>query len=158
MSQNPLDPGPPSKPQPVGPHVGLRPAAVLLGRALLLRCPNCGQRRIFRRWIHMRESCPRCQLLFERDEADYFIGSYTLNFIGAELMIVGAGLVVVLVTWPDVPWDGLKWGLLALMVPFPFLTYPFAKTIWLALDLLFRPPTLADFAGHGENRGGPDLT
>ena len=104
----------------------------------------------------MLDSCPRCQLLFERDEKDYFIGSYTLNFIGAELMIVGAGLVVLFATWPDVPWNALKWGLLALMVPFPFFTYPFAKTIWLAVDLLFRPPTLADFAGHGENEMRPE--
>jgi hypothetical protein len=42
------------------------------------------------------------------------------------------------------------------MVPFPFFTYPFAKTIWLAIDLLFRPPTLADFAGHGENEAPRD--
>lgn len=131
--------------------MGLRPAAILIGRALRLRCPNCGQRKIFARWTRMRESCPRCHLLFERGEPDYFIGSYTLNFIGAELMIVAAGLVVLFATWPDVPWDALKWGLVALMVPFPFVTYPFAKTIWLAIDLLFRPPTLADFAGHGEN-------
>lgn len=152
MSQNSFDPEPPTQPQAVGPHVGLRPALTLIGRALRLRCPNCGQRRIFRRWVRMLESCPRCQLLFERGERDYFIGSYTVNFVGAELMIVTAGFVVLLATWPDVPWNALKWGLLAFMVPFPFFTYPFAKTIWLAIDLLFRPPTLADFAGHGENQ------
>jgi uncharacterized protein (DUF983 family) len=151
MSQNSFDAGGQDPRPPAGPHVGLRPAAVLIGRALRLRCPNCGQRRIFRRWIHMRESCPRCHLLFDRGERDYFIGSYTLNFVGAELMIVGTGLIFLFSTWPDVPGDVLKWGLLALMIPFPVFTYPFAKTIWLAIDLLFRPPTLADFAGHGEN-------
>ena len=156
MSQNTPDTGGQSSRRPAGPHVGLRPAAILIGRALRLRCPNCGQRKIFSRWTRMRESCPRCQLLFERGEHDYFIGSYTLNFICAELMIVAAGAVVLFTTWPDVPWDALKWGLLALMVPFPFFTYPFAKTIWLAIDLLFRPPTLADFAGHGENEARRD--
>jgi uncharacterized protein (DUF983 family) len=156
MSQNTPEAGGEAQRPPAGPHVGLRRAAILIGRALRLRCPHCGQRGIFRRWIHMRVSCPRCLLLFERGEHDYFIGSYTLNFIGAELTIVAAGVLVLFSTWPDVPWVALKWGLLALMIPFPFFTYPFAKTVWLAIDLLFRPPVLADFAGHGENEGpGP---
>lgn len=128
-----------------------RGALRALGRALLLRCPNCGAGGLFRRWVVMRESCPRCRLLFERGERDYFIGSYTLNFIGAEVAIVAVALILVLATWPDVPWRTIKYGLLAFIVPFPVFTYPFSKTLWLAIDLLFRPPTLGDFAGHGEN-------
>ena len=124
---------------------------LMLRRAFLLRCPNCGARGIFRRWVHMRESCPRCRLVLDRGEHDYFIGAYLINFIGAELMIVAVALVVLLATWPDVPWRGIQWGLVALMVPFPVFTYPFSKTLWLAVDLVFRPVTLNDIAGHGEN-------
>lgn len=128
-----------------------RKAAVYLWRALRLRCPHCGSAGLFRRWVQMRDACPRCRLLLDRGERDYFIGSYTLNFIGAELAIVLVALAVVLVTWPDVPWDAVQWGLVAFIIPFPVFTYPFSKTLWLALDLIFRPPTLGDFAGHGEN-------
>lgn len=123
----------------------------LLGRAFALRCPHCGSGGLFRRWVLIRHECPRCKLLLDRGERDYFIGAYYLNFIGAELAIVGVGLIVMLLTWPDVPWDAIQWGLVALMIPFPAFTYPFSKTVWLALDLVFRPPTRGDFAGHGEN-------
>lgn len=99
----------------------------------------------------MRPACPSCQLLLDRGERDYFIGAYLLNFIGAEVAIVLLAGAVMLATWPDVPWAAIKWGLVALMIPFPVLTYPFSKTLWLAIDLTFRPLTLSDIAGHGEN-------
>ena len=130
---------------------GTDAAAPYLWRALRLRCPHCGSGGLFRKWVVMRDSCPRCGLLLDRGERDYFIGAYTLNFIGAEVAIVLLALAVVLSTWPDVPWDRVQWGLVAFIIPFPVLTYPFSKTLWLAIDLGFRPPTLGDFAGHGEN-------
>jgi hypothetical protein len=99
----------------------------------------------------MARTCPRCHLILDRSEADYFLGGYVINFVTAELLIVAGGLAVVLLTWPDVPWEALKWGLILLMLPAPVAFYPFAKTLWLATDLLFRPPTLRDFEGHGEN-------
>lgn len=123
----------------------------LLWRALRLRCPNCGSGGLFRRWVQMREACPRCALLLDRGERDYFIGAYTINFIGAEVAIVVVAAVVLLATWPAVPWGAIQWGLVALMIPFPVFTYPFSKTLWLAVDLVFRPLTRGDFAGHGEN-------
>lgn len=115
----------------------------------------------------MAEHCPRCHLVLDRGEADYFIGGYIVNFVAAEFAIALGALAAVLATWPDVPWNAIKWSLLALMVPLPVFTYPFAKTLWLAIDLMFRPVTWADLAGHGENapadgrdegpgRGGPE--
>lgn len=101
----------------------------------------------------MRATCPRCHLKLDRGEPDYFIGGYVVNFVVAELLIVLGALAAILATWPDVPWTAIQWGLLALMVPAPILFYPFAKTLWLAVDLMFRPVTLADLEGHGENVG-----
>lgn len=98
----------------------------------------------------MRRTCPRCHLILDRGEADYFIGGYLVNFVGAELIIVAGGLAAILLTWPDVPWTAIKWSLMGLMVPTPILTYPFAKTLWLGVDLVFRPPTWSDLEGHGE--------
>ncbi len=99
----------------------------------------------------MREECPRCHLRFDRGEDDYFIGSFTINLVVAELIVCIAALVGILATWPDVPWMGLKWALIALIIPVPALFYPFAKTLWLAVDLTFRPVRFQDLAGHGEN-------
>lgn len=92
--------------------------------------------------------------MLDRGEADYFIGGYVINFVTAELAIVAGALGVALLTWPDVPWTGLKWSLIALVIPLPLVTYPWSKTLWLALDLVFRPVTFGDLAGHGENPVG----
>ena len=76
-----------------------------------------------------------------------------MNFLVAELLIVLGGAVSIVVTWPDVPWNLITWGLILLMILAPLVFYPFAKTLWLAIDLTFRPLTLGDLAGHGENTG-----
>lgn len=106
---------------------------------------------MFTRWLVMRRACPRCHLILDRGEQDYFIGGYVVNFVTAEFTIAFAALAAILFTWPDVPWDAIKWSLITLMVPAPVVTYPFAKLVWLAIDLTLRPPTWADLDGHGEN-------
>ena len=120
-------------------------------RAFGLRCPNCGAGGLFRRWVFMRDTCPRCHLFLDRREPDYFLGGYVVNFVAAEFMIAGGALAAILLTWPTVPWNAIKWSLIAFMIPFPVFTYPWSKTLWLAIDLQLRPVTLADFEGHGEN-------
>jgi uncharacterized protein (DUF983 family) len=132
-------------------ELSLGRAARLLGRALLKRCPNCGTGGLFSRWVVMVDTCPGCHLKTDRGEDDYFIGSFVVNFVTAELLICAGALAGILLTWPDVPWTALKWALIGFMLPTPFLFYPWAKTIWLAVDLTFRPVRRADLQGHGEN-------
>ncbi|MEX0979604.1 MAG: DUF983 domain-containing protein [Gemmatimonadota bacterium] len=127
-----------------------RRAARIVLRALRRRCPNCGGGPLFSRWIVMRGSCPKCRLRLDRGEDDYFIGGYIVNFVAAELLIVAGALVGVVLTWPDVPWTTLKYALFLLVAPTPLFFYPWAKTLWLGIDLVFRPVTLADIEGHGE--------
>jgi uncharacterized protein (DUF983 family) len=92
----------------------------------------------------MRERCPSCHLRLDRGEADYFLGSYTINFVVSELLIVlGAALGIVL-SWPHVPWTLLTWSLALMVVVAPIIFYPFAKTLFLAADLIFRPLTEKD--------------
>lgn len=105
----------------------------------------------------MRRTCPGCHLVLDRGEADYFIGGYVVNFVTAEFLIAAGAMVAILLTWPAVPWNTIKWSLILLMIPAPVLTYPFSKTVWLAIDLTLRPPTLSDLAGHGENEPDPDV-
>jgi uncharacterized protein (DUF983 family) len=119
-------------------------STTLLWRGARLKCPNCGSGPLFRQWVKMRGSCPSCHLLLDRGEADYFLGSYTINFVVSELLIVvGAALGIVL-SWPDVPWRTLTWGLALMVAVAPILFYPFAKTLFLATDLIFRPLTEED--------------
>lgn len=124
----------------------------LVGRALLLRCPECGGRGIFTSWFRMRATCPACALPLDRGERGYQVGSYMLNIIAAELLFMVVFLGVLAATWPTPPWTLLQYGGGALMVVAPIMLYPFTKTVFLAVDLMVRPastPNLGeDHRGH----------
>jgi hypothetical protein len=64
----------------------------------------------------MKERCPNCGILLERGEADYFIGAYTLNLIAVEILLAAGFLVVILLTWPNPPWDAIQYGGVALSI------------------------------------------
>lgn len=114
-------------------------AAHLAGRALLLRCPNCGGGSLFRHWLAMKPACPTCGLRLDRGERGYHVGSYMLNIIVAELIFAAIFIGTIVVMWPDPPWALLQYGGAALMVLAPVVLYPFTKTMFLAIDLLVRP-------------------
>jgi hypothetical protein len=101
-----------------------------------------------RTWFAIRERCPSCRLRFERshEEAhDYWLGAYTLNFIATEVIFAIALLIALLLTWPDPPWRRILYGGAALMIVTPVVLYPITKCVWLAVDLVFRPPEPDDF-------------
>jgi uncharacterized protein (DUF983 family) len=103
---------------------------------------------MFFRWVKQYEACAFCGLRFDRGEADYYIGAYTLNLIIAELIVVGAMVVVIIAKWPEVPWQTMPWALAATAMVGPVVMYPYSKSLWLALDLLFRPAEPADFVSR----------
>jgi uncharacterized protein (DUF983 family) len=113
---------------------------LMFGRALSLRCPNCGDGKPFVSWFRMRSQCEVCGLAFERGEEGYQVGSYMLNIVAAELVFAAVFVAIVLATWPSPPWTLLQYGGIALMVIAPFVLFPFSKTLFLAFDLVFRPP------------------
>ena len=94
----------------------------------------------------MRPACPGCGLALERGEEDYWLGAQMFNLVVAELLFALVLVVVIVASWPRVPWTFLQYGSVALMVIAPFALYPFSKTIWLAWDLAFRPARGDDFA------------
>lgn len=89
--------------------------------------------------------CHGCGLRLDRGETDHWLGAYSVNLAVAELAAAGFMLAVLVLSWPDVPWAMLQWGGIALMVAAPFVFYPFSKTVWLAVDLIFRPLEEPDF-------------
>jgi hypothetical protein len=94
----------------------------------------------------MRAACSRCGLRLERGEQGYIVGAQMFNIIAAELLLVAIFVVVLVSTLPDAPWSVLQYGGPTLMIVFPIVFYPFSKTIFLAVDLFFRPPTREDFS------------
>jgi uncharacterized protein (DUF983 family) len=107
--------------------------ARMLWRGATRRCARCGRGHLFRRWFSMADDCPRCGLHFER-EAGYWTGALAINvfLVGSAFTLLF--VVAIALTVPDVP----VVPLLAFFVPFmaigPLVTYPFSKTIWIAID------------------------
>lgn len=118
-------------------------------RALLLRCPNCGGRKVLKSWFKLQRRCVRCGIRLDRGEAsDYFLGGMFFNIVLAEILFALALLVVVVVMWPNVPWAGVEYSLITAMIAAPIVLYPVSRLMWLALDLLLRPPDAAEIAWH----------
>ena len=134
-------------------HGFLSRSLVLFGRALRLRCPNCGQGKLFTSWLRMRDRCPVCGLKLERGEEGYQVGSYMFNIVAAELIFAAVFVGVVVVTWPTPPWKLLQYGGIGLMVIAPFAFFPFSKTLFLAFDLLFRPAGCDELAHPAGDTG-----
>jgi hypothetical protein len=84
----------------------------------------------------------------ERGEQGYQVGSYMFNLVAAELIFAAIFLGVLYTTWPDAPWNLLLYGGMAFMLIAPFVLFPFSKTLFLAFDLVFRPPAPGELVGH----------
>lgn len=132
--------------------------SLMLRRGLIRRCPRCGGGKLFRSWWSMRDRCPRCGVRFVREEG-YFTGVYLVNFgvVLAVLFVMVMGVALWLGTHPDasaVPFL-VAGTIIAVVVPIAF--YPFARTIWAALDLAMTPMELDEILDASEARSdGPD--
>ncbi len=111
-----------------------------LRRALTRRCPYCGSPGIYDGYFALRERCPVCGVRFEREEG-YFLGAYALNLVVAEFL--GLGLAIALIFGTDLRDLPLIWQeviAVALAIAFPVALFPFSRTVWIAMDLIFHPP------------------
>ena len=113
----------------------------MLGRGLLKRCAVCGGGKLFTRWFRMKERCPRCGYLFEREEG-FFLGAYVINLAFAQGMVILLAVVPLIVRLADDPQASILpfvvGGLVGAVVA-PIIFYPWSKTVWTAFDLMLRP-------------------
>lgn len=115
-------------------------------RALRLRCPACGGGPVFVSWVTMCPSCPSCGIRYDREpEGGYWVGSNTINLFATEGTFAVSFVATLVATWPAPPWDLMLWGGMALMLLLPVLYYPFSKTLFIAVDLTFRPDEPRDY-------------
>ena len=118
----------------------------MLRRALWKRCPICGGGKLFTGWFRMKERCPRCGYLFEREEG-FFLGAYVINLAIAQSVVILAAVVpaiVLLARNPDASIVPIVVGGVVGAIVAPLLFYPFSKTIWTAFDLMLRPPSATE--------------
>jgi uncharacterized protein (DUF983 family) len=125
----------------------------LFTRALRLRCPHCGGGPVFVTWSHLVPNCPVCGLGFERGEQGYWLGAYFFNLMAVETVFTVWVVGFLLLTWPSPPWELFQISTIVLMLVVPVAFFPYSKTLFLAFDLLVRPPTEEDFVvPHEEAR------
>jgi hypothetical protein len=113
----------------------------MLGRSLLKHCPLCGSGQLFTRWFRMKERCPRCGYLYEREEG-FFLGAYVINLAIAQSLVILLAIVPLIVRLANDPEASIVpfvVGGLVGAVAAPVFFYPWSKTIWTAFDLMLRP-------------------
>lgn len=131
----------------------MRDVAREFARALTLRCPNCGGPKVLKNWFRLLERCERCGIRLERGESeDYYLGGMFFNIALAEILFALGLLIVLVARWPDVPWAGIEYSLLGAMIAAPIVLYPVSRLMWLALDLLLRPPDSTEMRWHDASR------
>jgi len=69
------------------------PLRALLARALRLRCPRCGQGRLYAHGLTMLERCPVCGLRYEREQG-YFVGAVYVNYAITTVTVLGGVIVL----------------------------------------------------------------
>ncbi|HYV98990.1 MAG TPA: DUF983 domain-containing protein, partial [Gemmatimonadaceae bacterium] len=113
-------------------------AAQIAGRALRLRCPNCGSKGFVESWFRLAPACPTCGLDPERYDEGLAVGALAFNLVTGEFVALGACVAIALATWPEPPWNTITVIGIALGITMPVLFYPFSKTLFAGLNLYFK--------------------
>lgn len=109
---------------------------LLVGRALLLRCPFCGRGQLFRGFFAMHKRCPACDNIFER-EPGFFLGSIYFNY-GLTALVVAIGYPALLFGY-GLPESPLLMGAGLFTLLCPILFFRHARSLWLAFDQFADP-------------------
>ncbi len=124
-------------------------AQQLLRAVAGLKCPVCLEGPVFKDRFNAHQKCPGCGFYFSR-ESGFWAGSTYFGY-GATVFVAGAvGLILGLVF-------GLGWTLpvlaavIVVAIVFSLWFFPYARVIWLSLDLYLNPPVTEDFEGRGRD-------
>jgi len=110
-------------------------------RGLLNRCPNCGEKTLFKKTLKLNEKCPDCALVFERGEG-FFLGSMSINYSFTTIFC----LVPIALLW----YLKILPSLLAVIMlvigalATPVLFYRSSRSWWLMVYFLVLPHELPD--------------
>lgn len=108
----------------------------LFWRSCRLKCPVCGQGRLFDGWFKMQPRCLSCETPFQR-EGGFYLGSIYFNY-GLTALIVAIAYPALLFT-RTVPEKPLLFGALAFTLLFPLWFFRYARALWLGFDQWMDP-------------------
>lgn len=113
-----------------------------------LRCPVCGRGQLFRR-MTMRTHCAHCGFRYER-EPGYFTNTIVVNYAVTCLPILFiVAPLAYLRPHSAVPIIGLGF---VFAIALPLLCFRHIRALWLATDVLARPPVPAEFDAPEDSR------
>jgi uncharacterized protein (DUF983 family) len=96
-------------------------------RGLRLRCPVCGQGKLFRTYFVMHERCSCCGVAFAREHGQW-VGSLDINtLLTAVVLMAGVGFGPL---WP-LKTSLIVWCSAAVLVP--LVTFRFSRGLWTAI-------------------------
>jgi uncharacterized protein (DUF983 family) len=110
----------------------------MLGRAIRLKCPRCGEASLYEKPFRMRGNCPSCGLKFEREQG-YFVGAIYINYAATIAVAVPGFFILDVFTNIGINQQLAIWVPFA--VVFPVLFFHHSRALWLVLDHLFNPTT-----------------
>jgi uncharacterized protein (DUF983 family) len=136
-----------------------------IGRALRLRCPECGSSRIFKPWRQTRtlddwfrtlHGCENCNYAYEREQGYFLLSIWALNY-----GLIAGLAIVVMFTLEALLHPPIWVQLVFVIAPMPIFSFLFArhsKALFLAVDHFCDPqakPTKGEMEEHVHGR--PEL-
>lgn len=107
-------------------------------RGWRLRCPRCGQSKLFKNMWTMHDRCQHCGLLYER-EPGFFLGSIYYNYGLTSLIATAAYPIATFgLSYPRTPTIAC---IVAFVVFFPLWFFRYARSLWLGFDQFVDPRT-----------------
>ncbi len=139
----------------------LHRAWTYLGRACLLKCPECGTRPVFLPLLRIRrlsdyftplDGCPRCGYAYEREMGYFLLSIWAINYGFGSLL--GIAIYCYLEFSYHLSLPALLVGVITPVVLFNFFFARHSKALFLALDHYFDPHTDGGSGGGGGGGGG----
>ena len=107
-------------------------------------------------WFRMKHHCDICGLGFER-EPGYWVGAVIINTTVTFATFIGLFLVLVLATWPEVPWGTVMGVTIVANAAIPVAFYPISMTVWLALEMSWHPLETAEIEAAASRASLPEF-
>jgi len=103
-----------------------------VGRGLRLRCPRCGEGRLFTGFFAMALACPSCGLDIRREQG-YYVGAMYINYGVTATVELAVGIPMV----ERMSLTALTIPLAAFGLIFPLVFFRYSRSLWLGFDLYF---------------------
>jgi uncharacterized protein (DUF983 family) len=105
-----------------------------LSRGWRLRCPRCGEGKLFRNLLMMHRRCSSCGFVYERAPG-YFLGSTYLNY--GFTMLSMTALYLTLHYGFNLTNQQVTPPLVVYFLTVPLLFFRYARSLWLAMDCFY---------------------